>query len=190
MRDVFHSPPILRISKLKWSRSSSELESPEALVFLRVFVVKTYFTALATRAFRSLPSTGCFLAPWNLTRPALLPILVNQVDFIALACGIITLHAFISWTDPWRGHTGEFLFLGLFLLAPSSKGFAAWFEPFLCAKLADWGHSPDWLVFFFVISLTLRMEYFLEMFETLIELDELLEALSCGVKPLDDEFLL
>ena len=44
--------------------------------------------------------------------------------------------------------------------------------------------------FVFVISLTLRMEYFLEMFETLIELDELLEALSCGVKPLDDEFLL
>ena len=59
--------------------------------------------------------------------------------------------------------------------------------------------APTWLIggvhrtawfFYLVISFTLRLEYFLFSFEALTELDELREALGCGVKPLDYEFFL
>ena len=36
-----------------------------------------------------------------------------------------------------------------FFLASSSKEFAAWLDPLLCADLAGWWHSPDWLLFLF-----------------------------------------
>ena len=42
----------------------------------------------------------------------------------------------------------------------------------------------------FVISFTLRLEYFFSSFEALTELDKLRESLGCGVKPLDCEFFL
>ena len=83
-----------------------------------------------------------------------------------------------------------FLFLDLFLLASSSEGFAAWFYPLLCAKLTGWWRSLDCLVFFLVISFTLRLGYFLSSFEALKELDKLREALGCGLEPLDDELFL
>ena len=44
--------------------------------------------------------------------------------------------------------------------------------------------------FVLVISFTLSLEYFLRSFEALIELDELREALGCGVEPLDYELFL
>ena len=75
-----------------------------------------------------------------------------------------------------------------FLLASSSEGFAAWYDPLLCADLEDWLHLPDCLFFLGVISFTLRLECFLHSFEALTELDELREALGCGFKPLYYEF--
>ena len=43
---------------------------------------------------------------------------------------------------------------------------------------------------FFVISFTLRVEYFLSSLEKLAELNELREALGDGFEPLDDEVFL
>ena len=43
------------------------------------------------------------------------------------------------------------------------------------------------LIVFLVISFTLRLEYFLGSFKALTELDELRDALGCGVKSLDYE---
>ena len=96
VRAVCHFPPILRVSKLKCSQSSYDPESLEALSFLRLLVVRTDFTALATRVFSSSPSSGRFLVPWNLTLPAPPPQAVDQVYFMDLACASMTLHDFMS----------------------------------------------------------------------------------------------
>ena len=114
MRVVCHSSPNFRVLKLKCSYSSSKPESLGTLKFLCLFVVRTAFTVLATRAFSSSPSAGRLLSPWNLTRPALLPRAVDKIKFIALACARMNLHEFILWPEPCRGHTGEFLFLIFF----------------------------------------------------------------------------
>ena len=134
---LWHYSPILRVSKLKFSCSSSEPESFEDLVFKLFLYIRNYFTALYTRVFSSLPSAGCFLAPWNLTWPAPPPGAVDQVDLMGMACARMTLHEFKWCPGPYRGHTGEFFFFVLFLLAPSSKAFAAWYDPLLCADLVD-----------------------------------------------------
>ena len=76
-----------------------------------------------------------------------LPRYVNKVDFTALDCASINLHEFILCPGLCRGHTGRFWFFD-FLFASSSKGFAVWFDPLLCADLADWWHSSDCLFFF------------------------------------------
>ena len=49
-------------------------------------------------------------------------------------------------------------------------------------------HRTDFFVL--VISFILHLEYFLSFFEALTELDDLREALGCGVEPLDYEFFL
>ena len=149
MRTVCNYYPILRVLKLKWSYSYYEPDSLEALAFLRLSVIRTDFIALATRAFSSSPSAGRFLAPWNLTRPALSLWAVHQVDFMALDCAIMNLHKFISLPGPFRGHTCDFFFLVFFLVAPSSEEFAARFDPLIYADLADWWRSLDWLFVLF-----------------------------------------
>ena len=142
------------------------------------------------RAFSSSPLAGRFLAPWNLTRPLLPPRVLNQVKFMALDCDSMTLHKFMSYPGPCRGHTIKFFFF-LFFFVSSSEGFAAWYEPLLRANLADWWRSPDYLVFLvLVISLTLILENFLSSFEVLTKLYKLRESLGCGFKPLNDEFFL
>ena len=55
----------------------------------------------------------------------------------------------MSWSGPCRGHTGDFFFLDFFLVASSSEGLAAWFDPLICTDLADWWCSPDYLFFCF-----------------------------------------
>ena len=164
---VGHSSPILRFSKLKLFCSSSDPESLEALSFLRLFVLRTNFTVFETRALISLHLSGCLLVPWNVTWPVPPPRAVDQVDFIALACSSMTLYEFISLLGPYRGHTGEFFLLFL-LLASSSDGFAAWYDPLLCADLAGWWRSQDCLFFLvLVISFTLCLEYLLSSFDML-----------------------
>ena len=98
--DLRHYSPILRVSKLKFSCSSSELESFEALDFNILLYLRTYFAVLDTRAFSSLPSARRLLAPWNLTWPAPPPGAVDQVDIMDLACARMTLHEFMWCPDP------------------------------------------------------------------------------------------
>ena len=86
--------------------------------------------------------------PWNHTRPDMQPQVVDWFKFMDLDCNWITLHEFISCPSTWWDHTGRFLFFGL-LFAYSYQGFAAWFDPLLCADLTDWLCSPDCLVFLF-----------------------------------------
>ena len=138
---VCHSFSILVFSKLKCSYSSSDPESLEAFALLRLFVLKTSFTVLATRAFRYLPSAGRFLTPWNLTQPTPPLQEFDQVDFMAMDCAIMALHYFVSCPGTCRGHTGKFFFF--FLLASSSEGFAVLYDPLFCADLADWWRSLD-----------------------------------------------
>ena len=89
-----------------------------------------------------------------------------------------------------RSHRWVFLFF-LFLLASSSKGFAAWVDPLLCADLADWWRSSDNLVFLvLVISFTLRPESFLSIPEALTEINEFREDLCSTVNLLDNELFL
>ena len=140
---------MLRSSNLDFSCSSSEPESCSALYLTRLFCFRISFTALVTRAFRSLPLIGRFLAPWNFMRPSPPQRAVYQVNFMALACSRMTFHYFILWPDPCRGRTGEFSFLVFFLLVSSSDRFAAWYDPLICAYLAYWWRSPDCLVFLF-----------------------------------------
>ena len=144
-----HSFLMFRVSKFRCSCLSSDPESLEALAFEILSFLRTYFTLLYTRELRSLPLAGRFLTTWTLTRSALPPRAVNQVNFMTLACASMNLHKFMSCPGPCRGKTGEFFFFLLILLAPSSKGFAAWYEPLLCVDLADWWHSLDCLFFLF-----------------------------------------
>ena len=94
-------------------------------------------------------------------RPAPMPQAVDQVDFMALACASMTLYEFMLFPGTYRGHTGKFFFYLLFLLASSSKGFVDWCDPLLCTNLADWWHSPDFvlLCFVLVIYFTLRLKF-------------------------------
>ena len=98
--DLRHYSPILRVSKLKFSCSSSELESFEALDFNILLYLRTYFTALDTREFRSSTLDRHLLAPWNLTWPAPPPGAVDQVKLMDLACGRMTLREFMWCTGP------------------------------------------------------------------------------------------
>ena len=72
------------------------MESLEALNFKCLLVLRTYFTALETRALISLPLVGRFLAPWNLTHPAPPLRAVDQVDFKDLDYAIMTLYKCMS----------------------------------------------------------------------------------------------
>ena len=64
-----------------------------------------------------------------------------------LVCASMNLHEFMLFPGPCRDHTGNFFVL--LLLASSSKGFAAWYDPLLFTDLADWWRSPDYLFFCF-----------------------------------------
>ena len=145
------SPPIWRVSKVKCSWLSAKSESLEALAFKHFLRLRTYFNALDTGSFSYLPLSGRFLLPWNLTRPAPPLEAVGQVEFMSLVCASMTLYEFIECPGPGpcRGHIGKSLFLVFCLLASSSKWFAAWYDPFLCANLAGWWCLPDCLFFCF-----------------------------------------
>ena len=110
-----HSSLMLRFSRLKFSRSSSDLESCAAVASSGSFDFRTSFNVLATRASSYWNSAGCFLETWNRTQPDPLSRAVGQVDLMVLDCACTTLHEFVSCTSPCRGYKCRFLFSFLFL---------------------------------------------------------------------------
>ena len=181
---------ILRVSKLKFSCSSSETESLEALAFKCLLVLRTSFNLLYTRAFRSSPLSGNFLAPWNLTRPAPPPQAVEQVEFMALACSIMILHESMRWPVLCRGQTGEFFCFFLFIRI-LFRGVRGLFWPFALRQLGGLVAFTGMLGFFvLVISFILRLENFPCSLKAIAELKNIREALGSRFEPLDDEFFL
>ena len=111
-----HSSLMMRLSKLKFSWSSSKLESCAAVSFACLFHFRTSFAALATRALSSLPVAGRFLAPLKLTQPALLLQKVDLFGFIALDCDWTTFHKFMALPVPCIGHICRFVSLVLIII--------------------------------------------------------------------------
>ena len=82
-------------------------------------------------------------------RPVPQPRAVDQVNFMALACAIMTLHRFMTWPGPYRGHTGLFLLFGFIFFSVLFWGVCRLVWPFALRLLGGLVVFTGLLVFLF-----------------------------------------
>ena len=159
---------MLRLFKLKFSVSASEPELFVAVSLAHLFWFRTYNTALATKEFRSRPSSRKFLAPWNCTWPVTPPQVVGHVKFMTLACACVTFHYFRSCLSPCRGNTSliSFVFYLYFIIIIFLfRRFRGLLLNFSLHQLGGFVAFTSMLNFFVLVwYFTLRLENFLISF--------------------------
>ena len=190
IRDVFHSSPLLRVSKLKYSCLSYDPDSLDALDLLHLSVVRTDFIRCqkehsAIRIWQTIFSAlelyvACTAAASG--RPSRLHGFgLCQHDLAQVHVVTRSMHRSHRWVSIF-----DFLLISVFF-----RGVYGLVWPFALRR-CDGLVAFSGLIFYFVlvISYTLRLENFLSSIEALTELNEVLEALCGGVKTLDYEFFL
>ena len=178
---------MLRFSKVKLSRSSSNPELWVALAFVCLFCFKTSDTALFTRALISWPFYRRCLTPWNRMQLAPHPWEVIQLHLMDLVCAYIILHNFISCTGTCIGHTVRvyFYFKFYFIISVLFWGFIRLVWSFDMRRLEGLVAFTVLIILFVLVwFFTLSLEYFPSSFEAHTELYKFSEPLGCRIKPL------